>query len=83
MVYIIVVKRLEHKYCLHYHFTCSIENITIVSESIVENPNVSNPRRAQELGLSYDTLWCISHLDLHLHPYNVQLTQQLKPADHL
>ena len=22
------------------------------------------------------------HLDLHLHPYEIQLTQQLKPADH-
>ena len=25
---------------------------------------------------------CILHLDQHLHPYNVHLTQQLKPADH-
>ena len=32
--------------------------------------------------MSYLTLWRILHLDLHLHPYKVQLTQQLKPADH-
>ncbi|CAH2101163.1 unnamed protein product [Euphydryas editha] len=34
------------------------------------------------LGLSYGTLWRILHLDLHLHPYQIQLTQELKPADH-
>ena len=32
---------------------------------------------------SYGTLWRILHLDLHLHPYKVQFTQQLKPADQL
>ena len=46
---------------------------------------MSISRCSQELGLSYDTLWHILHLDcadLHLHTYKVQLTQQLKPADH-
>ena len=37
-------------------------------------------RRSQELGLSYTTIWRILHLDKHIHPYKVQLTQQLKPA---
>ena len=60
----------------------SVENIAIVSENIVEGPNMSIPRRSQELGLSYGTFWRILHLDLHLYPYKVQLTQQLKPADH-
>jgi len=32
--------------------------------------------------MSYTSLWRILHLDLHLHPYKVQITQQLKPADH-
>ena len=36
----------------------------------------------QELGLSYGILWQIYHLNLQLHPYKVQLTQQLKPVDH-
>ena len=40
------------------------------------------PPRSQELGLSYGTLRRILHIDLHLHPYKVQLTHQLKPADH-
>ena len=44
--------------------------------------NVSIPRLCQELGLSYGILWRILHLDVHLHPYKVQLTQHLKPADH-
>ena len=67
---------------VHHRFARSAENIAIVSESVAEDPNVSIPRRSQELGLSYGTLWRILHLDLYLHPYKVQLTQQLKPADH-
>ena len=63
-------------------FVRSAENIAIVSESVAEDPNVSIPRRSQELGLSYGILWRILHLDLHLHPYKVQLRQQLKPVDH-
>ena len=54
----------------------------IVSESVAEEPNVSIPRCSQELGLSYGTFWRILHLGLHLHPYKVQLMQQLKSADH-
>ena len=48
----------------HHSFARSAENIA-------EDPKVSNSRRPQELGLSYGTLWCILHLDLHLHPYKV------------
>ena len=66
----------------HHPFAHSAENIAIVSECVPENPNVSIPRCHQELGLSYGTLWCILHLELHLSPYIVQQTQQLKSADH-
>ena len=66
---------------VHHRFTRSAENIAIVCESIAEDPNVAISRRSQELGLSYGTLWSILHLDLHLHPYKIQLMQQLKPAD--
>ena len=52
---------------VQYRFARFVENIA---------------HRHQELGLSYDTLWCILHLDLYLHPYKVQLTQQLNPAEH-
>ena len=54
---------------VHHCFARSAENIAIVSEGIADDPNVSIPRRSQELGLSYGTLGFILHLDLHLHPY--------------
>ena len=66
----------------HHRKARSMENIAAVSASVEEDPNLSIPRRSQQLGLSYGSLWRILHLDLHLHPYKVQLTQQLKPADH-
>ena len=68
---------------VHYRFLRCTENIAIVSESIAEDPNVTLPRRSQELVLPYGTLWRILPLDLHLYLYNVHLTQQLKPADRL
>ena len=43
---------------------------------------MSNPSRYPELQLSHDTIWRIFHLNLHLQPYKVQVTQQLEPADH-
>ena len=67
---------------VRHRFACSSENIAIVSENVAEDPNVSIPRHPQELRLPYSTLWLILHLDLHLHPYKVQLMQQLKPTDH-
>ena len=67
---------------MHYRFTRFTENNAAVSESLADDLNVSIPRRSQKSGLSYGTLWSIWHLDLHLHQYKNQLTQQLKPADH-
>ena len=51
-------------------------------QSVAKDPNVSIARCSQQFGLSDGTFWRILHLDLQLHPYKVQLTQQLKPADH-
>lgn len=67
---------------VHHRNARSTENIAAVRESVAEERNLSIPRRAQQLGLSYGTLWRILHLDLHLHPYKIQLTQELKPQDH-
>ena len=67
---------------VRHRFARSSKNIAIVSESVAEDANVSISCRSQELGLSYGTLLCILHLDMYLHPYKVQLAQQLKPADH-
>ena len=66
---------------MHHRFARCAENITIVSESVDEDPNMSIPSRSQELGLPYGILWRILLLDLHLHPYKLQLMQQLKPAE--
>ena len=68
---------------VHHCFTRFADNTAIVSECVAGDPIVPIPCRSRELGLFYGTLWCILHLDLHLHPYRVQLMQQLKPADHL
>ena len=59
---------------VHHRFARSSENIAIVSESVVADPNVSIPHRSQKTGLSYDMLWRILHLDLHLHPYKVHIS---------
>ena len=67
---------------VHHRFTHSAEYIAIVSGSLVDGLNVMIPRRSQELGLSYGTLWRLLYLDLYLHPYKVQLTQQLRPTDY-
>lgn len=58
------------------------ENVAAVSESVREGPTTSTRRRSQQLGISDTTLRRILHIDLHLHPYKIQLTQELKPADH-
>ena len=42
---------------VHHRFARPDENIAILSESVAEDPNMSTPRRSQELGLSYGTLW--------------------------
>ncbi|XP_061380157.1 uncharacterized protein LOC133319497 [Danaus plexippus] len=60
----------------------SAENIAAVRDSVLENPRQSIPRRAQELGLSQTTTWRILRCDLSLHPYKIQLTQELKVNDH-
>ena len=41
---------------VHHRFARSAENVTVVSESVAENQNVSIPRRFQELRLFYGTL---------------------------
>lgn len=61
---------------------CSTEHIVAVTEIIEGDLNLSITRCAQYLDLSYGTLWHIFHLDLQLHSYKVQITQELKAADH-
>ena len=57
-------------------------NIAAVNESVHENPNLSVLRRSQEFGICQTSTWRILRKDLGLHPYKIQLTQELKPNDH-
>ncbi|CAK9811660.1 Transposable element Tc3 transposase [Anthophora quadrimaculata] len=68
--------------CGYQRSACSAKNIVAVRDSVEENPNLSIPRRSQQLQLSYGTTWRILHRDLNLHAYKIQLTQELKPQDH-
>jgi hypothetical protein len=61
----------------------SQENIDLVRESVAEDPEMSIRRRSQQVGLSESTTWRILHKDLALKAYKVQITQELKPLDHL
>jgi transposase len=61
----------------------SDENIAAVRENVAENPDTSIRHRAQELNLSTTTVQRILTKDLLLHAYKIQLTQELKPDDHL
>lgn len=84
-----IVKRFEQNLSLHdvkpptrARTARSEENIAAVSASVDEDPNLSIPRRAQQLNLSQTTTWRILRKDLGLHPYKIQLVQELKPQDH-
>ena len=83
------VDRFRTTYSLHDAITLTRrrnvrteENIAAVNESVEEDPNVSIRRRSQELGLCPSTTWKILRKDLGLHPYKIQLVQELKPRDH-
>ena len=49
-----VVRNIERP--VHHRFDRPAKNIAIVSENVAKDPNVSIPRRSQELELSYATL---------------------------
>jgi len=56
----------------------SAENIAAVRDSVQENPRQSIHCRAKELGLSQASTLQILRSDLGLHPYKIQLIQELK-----
>jgi len=58
------------------------KNIEAVRVSVSKSPSTSICRRSQELQISPNALWRIIHMDLHLFPYKIQLTQQLNLQDH-
>ena len=58
------------------------ENIAVVRDNVTVSPRKSVRRRAQQLNLSPSSLHDILSKDLKMHAYKIQLTQELKPADH-
>lgn len=59
----------------------SVKNIAAVRDSVLENPWQSIPRCAHELGIADDNLANFAS-GLSLHPYKIQLNQELKVNDH-
>ena len=55
----------------------------MVCESVAEDREVPIRRRSQQVELSVSTTWRILRKDLALKACKVQITQELKPFDHL
>lgn len=58
------------------------EAIQEVNRSVEENAELSTRRRSATLGISRSSLRRILKLDLKLHPYKIQLVQELSYDDH-
>ncbi|GBP20083.1 hypothetical protein EVAR_13855_1 [Eumeta japonica] len=52
-----------------------------VTQSVRDNPDLSIRKRAVALNVHRSSLFRILHKDLKLHPYKIQLVQELKPQD--
>ncbi|KAA5588277.1 DUF4817 domain-containing protein, partial [Pseudomonas aeruginosa] len=58
------------------------ENVSEVAVSVRRDPQQSSRKRSAELAISRSALRRILTKDLKLHPYKLQLVQELKPNDH-
>ncbi|XP_046962436.1 uncharacterized protein LOC124531912 [Vanessa cardui] len=58
------------------------ENVSEVVASVRRDPQQSSRKRSAELAISRTSLRRILTKDLKLHPYKLQLVQELKPNDH-
>ena len=57
------------------------DNIASVDESVKLDPEKSTRRRSQELNIERSSLLNILHKDLNVHPYRLQIKQELSPED--
>ena len=57
-------------------------NIDRVRDSVEEDPETSTRRRSGLLDMSRTSLRLILSRHLHMHPYKVQLAQQLLPVNY-
>jgi len=58
------------------------ENVAEVAASVRRDPQQSSRKRSAELGLARTSLRRILGKDLKLHPYKLQVVQELNPNDH-
>jgi hypothetical protein len=61
----------------------SLDNFAGVRGSVAESSGTSIRHRSQQLDIPRSTMQRIFTKDLHLHAYKIQLTQELKPTDHV
>lgn len=64
------------------HSRRSLMNQEMVFDSVLTSPTTSLRRRSQQLAIPLSSLHRIMKKELHLHPYKLQLTQELKAGDH-
>jgi hypothetical protein len=74
---------MDSKLPVHHRTGRSLDNIPAVCVSFAESPDTSIRHRSQELDIPRSTMQRILTKDLHLHTYEIQLTQELKPTDHV
>jgi len=61
----------------------SLDNAAAVNESVAESIATSLRHRSQQLEIPRSAMRRILTKDLHMHAYKFQLTQELKPTDHV
>ena len=61
----------------------SVDNIAAVRGNVAESPGASIRHCSQQLDIPRSNLQRILTKDLHLHAYKIQLTQELKPTNHV
>ena len=71
------IERLVEK----FKSTCIVQEVPVVSRILLPL-RLQLKKASQALGISVTSLWRILLNDPGLHPYKIQLTQELKPLDH-
>ena len=60
---------------------CTPQNMDTVRASFKQSPRRSAVHHSKKLGLSESSVRSILHLDLHFHPYKIQVVQKLEQGD--
>jgi hypothetical protein len=74
---------MDSKLPVRHRTVRSVDNIAAVSVSVAESPGTSLRHLSQQLDIPRSTMQQMLTKDLHLRAYKIQLTQELKPTDHV